>query len=54
MGWPQVIWLATEILGVYIHLVRHGEKEKKEYNFFVRLFVAGINLWVLKAGGFFG
>lgn len=53
MGIPQIIWLVINILGLGIHLAKHGEPRDGKYNFFVALFVVAIDIILLKFGGFF-
>lgn len=51
--WPQITYLILIILGVGIHLGKHGEKQDIKYNFFKRVLTASITLYLLHCGGFF-
>lgn len=53
-GWPQIIYICLLVSGAVIHLVKHGEPRKEQYNFWGWLIGAAINIWILSWGGFFG
>lgn len=50
---PQLIYIALIIVGLTIHLVKHGEKRTDSYNVFIHAFGIGLTLWILHSGGFF-
>lgn len=51
---PQIIFLVLVILGLGVHLAKHGEHHTETYNFWTKLFFLAIELLILKWGGFFG
>lgn len=53
-GAPQIILMILAVLGLGIHLAKHGERQDVTYNFWTKLFTLGIELLILKWGGFFG
>jgi hypothetical protein len=54
MGTPQIILLT--LLGIQLLLTAylHGKPRDGKHNVFVKLIDAGILIWILVAGGFFG
>jgi hypothetical protein len=42
------------LLGLGLHLAKHGEKRQDHYSFWWSLFATGLNVWLLYACGFFG
>lgn len=50
---PQIIWIALWAMNLGINACKHGEQTNGKYNFFVASISAGINVWILSAGGFF-
>lgn len=51
---PQIIFLAISFAVGGMHLARHGERRRDDYNFGLWLFCFMLELWILWAGGFFG
>lgn len=51
---PQIIMAVLFVMNLTIHLVKHGEPQNKEYNFFTELFSVGLSCALLWWGGFFG
>ena len=54
MGTPQIILLSLLGLQLLITAHYHGKPRDGKHNIFVKLIDAGILLWILSAGGFFG
>lgn len=52
MGWPQITVLVLLAMGVGASLVKHGEP-KGNWSVWGSLFAAGVDVWLLHAGGFF-
>ncbi|MGL4801907.1 MAG: hypothetical protein ACRC18_06550 [Cetobacterium sp.] len=53
MEWPQVAMIILLTLGVGINLSNHGEMRNDRYNFWTSMLGVAINVWILRAGGFF-
>lgn len=53
MGAPQIIMIILQVLGIGIHLARHGEETNDTYNFITRTFSALVVIGLLYWGGFF-
>lgn len=53
LGIPQIIYLFGMAMTLGMHLIKHGERECFRYNFFIKLLICGINVWILYLGGFF-
>jgi hypothetical protein len=54
MGTPQIILLTLLGIQLLITAYLHGEQRDGKYNVFFKLIHAGILIWILVAGGFFG
>lgn len=54
MGTPQIIFLVLLGLQILLTAHMHGQPRDGKHNIFVRLIDAGILIWILIAGGFFG
>jgi hypothetical protein len=54
MGTPQIIFLVLVGLELLFTAYKHGQPKDEKYNIFVKLINAGIIIWILIAGGFFG
>ena len=50
---PQLVFLGLSILGLGIHLAKHGDPIDNKYNFFAKGIVMGITWYILYLGGFF-
>lgn len=51
--WPQLIWLAMNLLSLGCVLAKHGQPEKGNHNFFVSLVLTVLMGLLLYWGGFF-
>ena len=54
MGTPQTILLVLLGLHLLIAAYYHGQPRDGKHNIFIKIIDAGILLWILSAGGFFG
>ena len=54
MGTPQIILLTLLGIQLLITAYLHGKPRDGKHNVFVKLIDAGILIWILVAGGFFG
>jgi hypothetical protein len=54
MGTPQIILLTLLGIQLLITAYRHGTPIDGTHNIFIKLIDAGILVWILVAGGFFG
>lgn len=52
MGTPQIVWIVLCSLSLFLSLIKHGE-DKGKYSFWWALVSAGLEVWILWAGGFF-
>lgn len=48
-----IIILVLIVLGVGMSLAKHGELREGEYNFWLSLFVAALEIWLLYKSGVF-
>lgn len=53
LGIPQIIMCILYITNLGIYAIQHGEPREGNYNFWVGLIATGINVALLKWGGFF-
>ena len=51
--WPQIIWIILLLIGVGIHLAKHGERRLDDYNIILYLISSAISFALLYFGGFF-
>lgn len=51
--WPQYLVLALWMIGIGLHLAKHGEPMDQKYNFFGRLFGVALLFFIFYKGGFF-
>jgi hypothetical protein len=53
MNWPQITWLV--LAGMYFGacVVMHGKPKTGKYNAVSTLISIAIEIWLLRAGGFF-
>lgn len=54
LGVPQLIMCVLFTINLGLNIAKHGEDKNDKYNAWATLISIGINLWILKAGGFFG
>ena len=54
MGVPQIIMIILLTFSVSQHIIKHGETKVDEYNAFIGLVAAAIEVGLLWWGGFFG
>lgn len=47
MNWWFLVFLVIQILGLGIHLGKHGEKDTVKYNFWLRLIVDLIMVFIV-------
>jgi len=52
-GWPQIVMVGIITLNLYNELILHGEPETGFHNFWTMLFAVIVEVFILKAGGFF-
>lgn len=48
-----IIILVLIVLGVGVDLAKHGEPKEGKHNFWLTLFVAALEIWLLYKAGFF-
>lgn len=53
MNGAQITWLILNLIGLGVELAKHGEYKKDKHNFWVSLIALGIEVAILKWGGFF-
>jgi len=53
MGWPQITMLVLLALSLGVCLAKHGEPRNSNYSFWISLFSASLQVWLLWEGGFF-
>lgn len=53
LGVPQIIMCILYITNLGIYAIQHGEPRGGNYNFWAGLIATGINVALLKWGGFF-
>ena len=53
LGIPQIIICILYVINLGIYAIKHGEPRDGDYNFWVGLIATGINVALLKWGGFF-
>ena len=51
--WPQITIIAVFSMGLGINLINHGKPANINYNFFTKLIIIGLYMWILNSGGFF-
>jgi hypothetical protein len=54
MNAPQIIIVCLWILGLVVHILKHGEEKVDKYNFYEQFFYVAITFSLLSWGGFFG
>ena len=54
IGIPQIIIIVMFSMSLGINLIKHGEKQNSNYNFFITLFAVALESILLWWGGFFG
>jgi len=54
MGTPQIILLTLLGIQLLITAYMHGKERTGTHNIFFRIIDAGILIWILISGGFFG
>ena len=54
MGAPQIILLVLLSIKLLANAYMHGNPQNGNHNIFASLVDAGILIWILIAGGFFG
>ena len=54
MGTPQIILLTLLGIQLLITAYMHGKERTGTHNIFMRIVDAGLLIWILIAGGFFG
>lgn len=54
LGIPQIIWIVLSMIGLGTSMANHGKPSNGKHNFWIILISAGLNFWILYAGGFFG
>lgn len=53
MGMWQIIYIGLGVLGLGIHLAKHGEQRTDKYSAWTQLFSMAIGYFILFKGGFF-
>lgn len=53
LGIPQIIMCILYAINLGIYAIQHGEPREGNYNFWAGLIATGINVALLKWGGFF-
>ena len=54
MGAPQIILIVLLGISLLVNAYLHGKPKTGKFNIFYKLVDAGIIIWILIAGGFFG
>ena len=49
---PQLVLLGLSILGLGVHLAKHGDPMEYKYNFFTKGILMAITWYILYLGGF--
>lgn len=53
IGWPQLVYMISALIGLGISAVKHGQYRDGTYNFWISLVATMFVLSVLYWGGFF-
>lgn len=53
MKLPQIIYISVLMLGLGLHIAKHGEPRDQDYNAFIALISIVLQLGLLWWGGFF-
>jgi hypothetical protein len=54
LHWPQLLVIVLTVMGVGIHMAKHGEKRDDYFNAGSMFLISVFEMWVLYMGGFFG
>lgn len=52
--WPQIVMGALLLAGLLLELRNHGKPKDEDHDFYISLVAAGLVIFILYKGGFWG